>query len=56
MQCVKSVQIQSFFWSVFCYIWAEYGPQKCSVFGNFSRSDVRTVELNTIFAIIFINT
>ena len=25
--CVKSVQIQSFFWSVFC-IWVEYGNQE----------------------------
>ena len=26
-QCVKSVQIRSFFWSVFSCIWTEYG--KC---------------------------
>ena len=52
--CVKSVQIQSFFWSVFCCIRTEYGDlreniyiykyrktwtRNNSVFGHFSRSD-----------------
>ena len=27
--CVKSVQIRSFFWSVFCRIWTEYGDLLC---------------------------
>ena len=52
--CLKSVQIRSFFWSVFTYIWTEYGDllrkspcsvqmqkirsRKNSVFGHFSRS------------------
>ena len=47
--CVKSVQIQSFFWSVFSCIWWEYGDllqseyrkirtRKNSVFGHFPRS------------------
>ena len=52
--CVKSVQIRSNFWSVFCRIWIEYGryfvslhiESECgkiraknqSVFGHFSRS------------------
>ena len=52
--CVKSVQIQSFFWSVFSRILTEYGEilritsysvqmrqntdRKNSVFGHFSRS------------------
>ena len=35
--CVKSVQIQSFFWSVFSCIRTEYGPERF-VFGHFSRS------------------
>ena len=26
--CVKNVQIESFFWSVFCRTRAEYGPEK----------------------------
>ena len=29
-QCVKSVQIRSFFWSVFSCIRTEYGPEKSS--------------------------
>ena len=39
--CVKSVQIRSFFWSVFTCIRSEYGDlrtRKNSVFGHFSRS------------------
>ena len=47
MHCAKSVQIRSFFWSVFSRIWTEYGdllliqskyvqmrPRKNSVFGE----------------------
>ena len=37
--CVYSVQIGSLFWSVFSHIRTEYGPEKNSVFGHFSRSD-----------------
>ena len=33
--CVKSVQIRSFFWSIFSRIWT----RKNSVFGHFSRSE-----------------
>ena len=39
--CVISVQIRSFFWSIFYCIWAEYRKirtRKNSVFGHFSRS------------------
>ena len=36
--CVKRVQIRSFFWSVFSRIRTEYGPEKKSAFGHFSRS------------------
>ena len=39
--CVKSVQIWSFFWSVFSCIQGEYRKirtRKNSVFGHFSRS------------------
>ena len=42
MNCVKSVQIRSFFWSAFSCIWTEYRkirPRKDSAFGHFSRSD-----------------
>ena len=41
LNCVKSVQIQSFFWSVFPCIRTEYRKirtRKSSVFGHFSRS------------------
>ena len=54
IHCVKSVEIQSFFWAVFSSIRAEYGgirislriqfkcgkirARKNSVFGHFSRS------------------
>ena len=39
--CMKSVQIRSFFWSVFFCIQSKYRKmrtRKCSVFGQFSRS------------------
>ena len=39
--CVKSVQIQSYFWSVFSYIRTEYRKKRTinnSVFGHFSSS------------------
>ena len=53
IHCVKSVQIRSYFWSVFYCIRTEYGdlrskfspntgkygPEKNPVFGQFSRSD-----------------
>ena len=51
LHCVKSVQIWSFFWSVFSRIWTEYSvsvrirsecekirTRKNSVFGHFARS------------------
>ena len=49
MHCVESIQISSFFWSVFSRIRAEYGdllrsnarkygPEKNSIFGLFSHS------------------
>ena len=54
LQCVKSAQIRSFFWSVFSLIRTEYGKilciqcecgkirtRKSSVFGHFSRSVLR---------------
>ena len=55
IHCVKSVQIQSFFWSVFSHIRTEYGEilqSKCgkiqtrknSIFGHFSRSNCLTEE------------
>ena len=37
VHCVKSVQIRSFFWSVFSCIWTntgKYGPQKTPYLGN----------------------
>ena len=40
VHCVKSVQIRSFYWSMFFYIGAEYRKirtRKNSVFGHFSR-------------------
>ena len=42
MNCMKSVQIRGFFWSVFSCIWTEYGKtrtMKISIFGHFSLSD-----------------
>ena len=55
-QCVKSVQIRSFFWSVFSCIWTEYSwnlriqseyrktrTRKNSIFGRFSRSEWNTI-------------
>ena len=55
IHCVKSVQIRSYFWSVFSCIWTEYGDLQSnlriqskyrkirtrnnSVLGHFSRSD-----------------
>ena len=43
IHCVKSVQIRSFFWSVFSCIQSKYREirtRKNSVFGHFSRSDM----------------
>ena len=42
IHCVKSVQIRSYFWSVFSCIQSKYrkiGTINNSVFGHFSRSD-----------------
>ena len=42
--CVKSVQIRNYFWSVFSSIRTEYGEIRTrnnSVFGHFSRSDIQ---------------
>ena len=47
--CVKSVQLRSFFWSVFSRIWTECGKirtRKNYIFGGFSRSDQE--QCNTI--------
>ena len=33
--CVKNVQIESFFWSIFCYTRAEHGPEKTPYLDNF---------------------
>ena len=33
--CVKSVQIRSFFWSIFSYIRTEYGPEKTMYLDTF---------------------
>ena len=44
VNCVKSVQIQSFFWSVFSRIQAKYGKirtRKNSIFGHFLCSDIK---------------
>ena len=41
--CVKSVQMRSFFWSVFsciCRNTGKYRPEKTPFFGYFSRSDL----------------
>ena len=49
LHCVKSVQIRSFFWSVFSCIQSEYRKirtRKNSVFGRFLRSGIlRTVSI-----------
>ena len=46
IHCVKSVQIQSFFWFVFSCIRSEYRKirtRKNSVFGHLSRSDLTSL-------------
>ena len=69
VHCVESVQIRSFFWSLFSRIWTECGEirsisriqsecgkirtRKNSVFGHFSRSDV-WIKLNNLFQIIML--
>ena len=40
IQPLKSVQIRSFFWSVFSPNGGKYGPEKNSVFGHFSCSEL----------------
>ena len=37
--CAKSVQIRSFFWSVFSLAWAEYGPEKTPYLDTFHAED-----------------
>ena len=53
IHCVKSVQIRSFFWSVFSRIQPECGKirtRKNSIFGHFSHSDSIAVNyLTSIF-------
>ena len=44
VNCVKSVQIRSFFWSVFSCIWTEYGPKKSPYLETF-RAAVNQVRL-----------
>ena len=41
--CVKSVQIRSFFWSVFSRIPTEYGPEKTQYFDNFHAVQVSQI-------------
>ena len=51
--CVKSVQIQSYFWSVFSCTWIEYRKIRTrnnSVFGHFSRSVIVTEDKTDNFA------
>ena len=33
--CIQSVQIRSFFGSIFSYIWSEYGPENTPHYGIF---------------------
>ena len=56
LHCLKSVQIRSFFWSVFSCIRIEYGKigtRKNSVFGHFSRSACKWVLWMGIAWLIF---
>ena len=51
IHCVKSVQIRSYFWSVFSFIQSEYrkiGTRNNFAFGHFLRSDMRR-ELSLLF-------
>ena len=50
VHCVKSVQIRSFFWSVFSPNVGKYGPEKNSVFGHFSRSGIFANFANAIIS------
>ena len=54
--CVKSVQMRSFFWSVFSYIWTEHRKvrtRRNSVFGHFSRTVLAGGGPSTLFFSIF---
>ena len=42
--CVNSVQIPSFFWSVFSRIWTEYGPEKTPYLDTFHAA--RYLDIN----------
>ena len=37
IHCVKSVEIRSFFWSVFSRIQTEYGPEKARIWTLFTQ-------------------
>ena len=58
LQSVKSVQIRSYFWSVFSCIWTEYGylrTRNNSVFGHISFSEsFRTFTENIFLEPIFV--
>ena len=68
VHCVKSVQIRSFFWSLFSCIHTEYGnlrsiqseyrelrTRKNSVFGHFSRSGTRYLICKHLFLTYFMD-
>ena len=58
IHCVKSVQIRSFFWSVFSCIQSEYRKiptRKSSSFGLFSHSDINNIVLVSSLFSFFAN-
>ena len=49
-QCVKSVQIRRFFWSVFSCIWAEYGSlRSISPYSMQENADQKNLRVWTLF-------
>ena len=49
MDCVKSVLMQSFFWSVFSCIRTEYGPEKTPYLDTFDAAVANPENSITIF-------
>ena len=51
VHCVKSVQIRSFFWSIFSHVWTEYGDLNYSVQMQ-QNMDQKKLRIWTLFYVV----
>ena len=54
-RCVKSVEIRSFFWSVFSRIRTEYGPEKTPYLDNLHAVQPRVNIVSDVGSILFVS-